>query len=133
MSDDPHSIVTEVELIVTQTFFYIVLFVLLKKTLIDKRGMLDSYERFNEDKLQIIAIYFAIIVFIALIMLSIHSYEFKHFVVPITFGIILCIIGMETRNVFRKGSGTFSSSPTSTILPTTSTGPSIFDDKGYDY
>lgn len=96
---DNHSFITESQLIISQTFFYVCLFIALKKTLIDKRGMMDSYSRFNEEKLQIGAIYFAIVVLIVLMMLSIHSYEFKHFVIPITFTIIGGIILYEIRRV----------------------------------
>lgn len=98
-----HNTSTEVLIIISQTVFFILLFLLLKNGLVDRRGMLSSKERINEDLFQILAIFLAIFVIIALFMIPIESYEYAHFVVPITFSIMLIIILWEFYVVFNGG------------------------------
>lgn len=90
-----HNTSTEVLIIISQTVFFVLLFLLLKNGLVDRRGMLSSKERINEEMFQIMAIFFAIFVIIALFMIPIESYEYAHFVVPITFSIMLMIVIWE--------------------------------------
>jgi hypothetical protein len=90
-----HNTSTEVLIIISQTVFFILLFLLLKNGLVDRRGMLSSKERINDEMFQIMAIFFAIFVIIALFMIPIESYEYAHFVVPITFCLMFIIVGWE--------------------------------------
>lgn len=90
-----HNTSTEILIIMSQTVFFVLLFLLLKNWLIDKRGMLGSKERINEELYQIIAIFFAILVIVGLFMIPIESYEYAHYVVPITYVVIILIIGWE--------------------------------------
>lgn len=90
-----HNTSTEVLIVISQTVFFVLLFLLLKNWLVDKRGMLGSKERINEELLQIIAIFFAIFVMVGLFMIPIESYEYAHYVVPITYCIMVLIIGWE--------------------------------------
>jgi hypothetical protein len=90
-----HTNATEFVIILSQSVFFVLLFLLMKKALIDSRGMMYDYNRIQEEKLQLGAIFFAIFVFIALLMVPLESYEFVHFVVPLTYIIIICIIVWE--------------------------------------
>ena len=108
-----HSNATEL-IIVSQTVFFVLLFLLMKSALIDRRGMMHSYDRIMEEKLQLCAIFFAMFVFLALLMIPMHSYEFIHFVVPLTYLIVCGIIFWEINTVYKK-KGTRSSALTRTF------------------
>lgn len=97
-----HSNATEFLIIVSQTVFFVLLFLLMKSALIDRRGMMHSYDRIMEEKLQLGAIFFSIFVFLALLMIPMHSYEFIHFVVPLTYIIVFGIIIWEINIVYKK-------------------------------
>lgn len=97
-----HSNATEFVIILSQTVFFVFLFLLMKSALIDRRGMMNSQERIMEEKLQIGAIFFAIFVFLGLLMIPMHSYEFVHYVVPITYIVIIGLIAWEINTVFKK-------------------------------
>lgn len=107
-----HTNATEGLIILSQTVFFVLLFFLMKSALIDRRGMMYSYERIQEEKLQLGAIFFAIFVFLGLLMIPLESYEFIHFVVPLTYLTIICYIGWE---IIQKRNGK------TTPLPSTST------------
>jgi len=90
-----HSLVTEVMIVVTQTAFYVILFLALKKTLVDSRRR--SYNRMKEDWMIHAAVYFAIFVLIVILMTPLHSYAFIHYIVPS----VLCICaGIVIRDVY---------------------------------
>lgn len=95
-----HNTSTEILLVVSSTVFYLLLFLMLKNGLVDKRGMLSSKERINEDMVQIMAIFFAIFVLIAILMIPIDSYEYAMFVVPITYVIMVSIVAWEIHGVY---------------------------------
>ena len=97
-----HNTSTEVLIIISQTVFFVLLFLLLKNGLVDRRGMLSSKERINDEMFQIMAIFFAIFVIIGLFMIPIESYEYAHFVVPITYVLMIIIVGWELYVVFGK-------------------------------
>lgn len=97
-----HSYATEFLIIVSQTVFFIMIFLVLKSALIDKRGMMYSYDRIMDEKLQLGAIFFAIFVFLALLMIPMHSYEFVHYVVPLTYLIIFGLLFWEFSVVYQK-------------------------------
>jgi uncharacterized membrane protein YsdA (DUF1294 family) len=99
-----HSNATEFVIILSQSVFFVFLFLLMKSALIDRRGMMNSQERIMEEKLQIGAIFFAIFVFLGLLMIPMHSYEFVHYVVPITYIVIIGLIAWEINTVFKKKS-----------------------------
>ena len=90
-----HTYATEFLIIMSQTVFFLLIFLILKHGLIDRRGMMHDYNRILEERLQLGAIFFAIIVFIALLMIPLESYEFGHFVIPITYIIIVGVIIWE--------------------------------------
>lgn len=90
-----HTNATEFLIITSQTVFFVLLFLLMKSALIDRRGMMYDYDRIQEEKLQLGAIFFAIFVFLAMLMIPLQSYEFVHFVVPITYMVICGIIVWE--------------------------------------
>lgn len=97
-----HTYATEFLIIVSQTVFFVLLFILMKSALIDRRGMMHSYERIQEEKLQLGALFFAIFVFIAIIMIPLESYEFVHFVIPITYFIIIALVLWEINAKYKN-------------------------------
>ena len=97
-----HNTSTEILIIVSQTVFFILLFLMLKHGLVDRRGMLSSKERINEDMFQIMAIFFAIFVIIGIFMIPIESYEYAHFILPITFCLMFLITGYEVYTVLNN-------------------------------
>lgn len=107
-----HNTSTEVLIIISQTVFFVLLFLLLKNGLVDRRGMLSSKERINDEMFQIMAIFFAIFVIIGLFMIPIESYEYANFVVPITYFIMIIIVTWELYVVFGKDKGTSSTTGT---------------------
>lgn len=97
-----HTHATEFLIILSQTVFFVLLFTLLKSALIDRRGMMHSYNRIQEEKLQLIAIYFAIFVFIALIMVPLESYENVHYVIPLVYFTITGMVIWEVHSVYKN-------------------------------
>lgn len=97
-----HTHATEFLIILSQTVFFVLLFLVLKNALVDRRGMMHSYERIQEERLQLVAIFFAIFVFVALVMLPLQSYEFVHYVVPIVYITIVGLIGWEVNGAYKK-------------------------------
>lgn len=97
-----HTNATEFLIIVSQTVFFVLLFLLMKSALIDRRGMMHSYDRIKEEKLQLGALFFAIFVFIAILMIPLESYEFVHFVIPLTYIVIIALIIWEINVAYKK-------------------------------
>ena len=95
-----HNTSTEVLIIVSQTVFFVLLFLLLKNGLIDRRGMLSSKERIKDEIFQIMAIFFAIFVIIAIFMIPIESYEYAHYIFPVSYLVMILILGWEFYIVF---------------------------------
>jgi hypothetical protein len=100
-----HNASTEALLIISSTVFYIVLFLIMKHGLVDKRGMLSSKARVRSDASQISAVFFTIFVLIALFMLPIDSYEYSHYVIPLTYIIMITVVGYEVYVLFSVGDG----------------------------
>lgn len=97
-----HTHATEFLIILSQTVFFVLLFILLKSALIDRRGMMYDSARIEEEKLQLMAIFFAIFVVIGILMIPLESYEFIHYVVPLTYFTMLSIIAYELYTVYKK-------------------------------
>lgn len=98
-----HNNSTEFLIIVSQTVFFVLLFLILKSALVDRRGMMHSKQRIVEERLQLIAIFFAIFVVVGIIMIPLESYEYAHFVIPITYMLMLSIVAFEMYMVFYNG------------------------------
>ena len=118
-----HTHATEFLIIVSQTVFFVLLFLLMKSALIDRRGMMHNYERIQDEKLQLGAIFFAIFVLLGILMIPLESYEFVHYVIPLTYFIVIGLIIWEINVVYKKRG---------TTLPVSSTNHSTvakpFDD-----
>ena len=104
-----HNTSTEFLIIISQTVFFVLLFLMLKNGLIDRRGMMYSKQRVKEEMLQLCAIFFAIFVILGIIMIPLNSYEYAHFVIPITYIIMVSLICWELYVVFNKEEGRDSS------------------------
>lgn len=109
-----HNNSTEFLIIVSQTVFFVLLFLMLKSALVDRRGMMYNKQRIMEERLQLVAIFFSIFVVVGIVMIPLESYEYAHFVVPITYVVMMCIVGYELYVVFNKdGVGSSSSNGSS--------------------
>ena len=87
-SENKHSKATEALIVVSQTVFFIVLFVFIKSYLLDNFGIMNDEESLKKNALQIGAIYFSIIVFISVIMIPLYHYEYAIIVI---IGVIISI------------------------------------------
>lgn len=92
-----HSFATETLIIFSQSLLFIFLFVILKIGLIDRRGMMADVESATENIFQIVAIFFAILVFILIVMLPMHTYEYYHYVAFLSFLVIFAVIVYDCR------------------------------------
>jgi hypothetical protein len=93
------NLTTEILIIVSQTTFFVLLFLMLKRELIDKREMMSTREKLCENLLQILAIYFAIICLVVLIMLPLEGYDYGKIVVLLSLGLIIAISAYNFRVV----------------------------------
>lgn len=100
-----HNTSTEFLIIISQTVFFVLLFLMLKNGLVDRRGMMYSKQRVKEEMLQLCAIFFAIFVIVGIIMIPLESYEYAHFVIPITYIIMVSLVGWELYVVFNREDG----------------------------
>lgn len=107
-----HDTSTEFLLITSSTLFYILIFLILKNSLVDKKGMLSSKERIKDDALQITALFCTIFALLgALMTFTIDSYQYSHVVIPLTYFIMLSVIGYEMFVVF------YDNTPLVTTIP----------------
>jgi hypothetical protein len=100
-----HKLVTEILIVVSQTIFYVFLFFLIKNGLVDRQKMMHSKESLRDNGPQLFAIYFAIFVFIALLMIPLDSYEFATYVVLLTYSIMMIVIAYEVYKLYRPSVG----------------------------
>lgn len=96
----PHNVSTEILIIISQTVFYTLLFLMLKSALVDKRGMMSGKEQLKENAFQLVAIFFAIYVFIGLLMIPLDSYYYAKWVVICTYSVITCVLIYEINKVY---------------------------------
>ena len=80
-------------IVVTQTAFYVILFVAMKTALVDRRRV--SYRKMKEDWMLHAAAYFAMFVLIIIFMTPLHSYAFIHYIVPMVLTICVGIVGRD--------------------------------------
>lgn len=95
-----HSISTELLIVISQTVFFILLFLSLKYSIIDRYGWMDSKEQIQKNLLPIIAIYFAILTIISVIMIPLQYYEYGHIVLITTIISIFFTFAYELRKVY---------------------------------
>lgn len=100
MSTHVHSYATEALLVISQTCFFVFLFIFLKRTLLDNRGMMSTKNNFKENGPQIGAILFAILVLIALMMIPLQNYEYAEAVVISTVLIMFLVVARDIVIVF---------------------------------
>lgn len=92
VNQQPHGKSTEALIVVSQTVFFIVLFIIVKSYLLDGFGIMNSPEALKKNALQIAAIYFAIIVTISLVMIPLYHYEYAILVIiGVVVGVSFCI------------------------------------------
>lgn len=94
-----HSHATEALMIISQTFFLVFLFIFLKKTLVDNRGMMANRTRMRKNAFQLVAIFFAIIVFLGLLTIPLMNYEYAEIVLIFTLASIGVIISADLKRL----------------------------------
>jgi hypothetical protein len=127
-----HSHATEGLIVVSQTVFFVFLFIFLKKSLIDNRGMMSSRSQLNENSLQLVAIFFAIFVFLGVLMLPLIHYEYAEVVVILTASVVAVLVAHDLRKILKddnvtaprqSGPRKLSRQPTQPSQPSPSPGP----------
>ena len=86
-------------MIISQTFFLVFLFIFLKKTLVDNRGMMANRTRTRKNAFQLVAIFFAIIVFLGLLTIPLMNYEYAEIVLIFTLASIGVIISADLKRL----------------------------------
>lgn len=86
-------------MIISQTFFLVFLFIFLKKTLVDNRGMMANRTRMRKNAFQLVAIFFAIIVFLGLLTIPLMNYEYAEIVLIFTLASIGVIISADLKRL----------------------------------
>lgn len=97
---------TEGLIIVSQSVFFIVLFLIVKSYLLDNFGVMDNAETLRKNAVQVGAIYFAIIVFISFIMIPLYHYEYAVVVICGVLIGVAVVIHSDVQKTLKKKSGT---------------------------
>ncbi|GBG32370.1 Hypothetical Protein FCC1311_085952 [Hondaea fermentalgiana] len=79
------------------TTFYLLLFVVLKRVLVDQHGMMSSREALRRNRVQLAAIYFAIFTLVVILLLPLHSYEYVDVVAASTLVVAAGLLIREVR------------------------------------
>ena len=94
---------TEGLIIISQTVFFLVLFTLMKSFLLER--LMNNPNDFQNNTMQIVAIYFSIVVFITLLMTPMYHYKYAVVVVSLIGTGIVFIIYRDVRNVWANDDG----------------------------
>lgn len=99
-----HTHATEALIIISQTFFLVFLFLFLKKTLVDNRKMMANRRLMQKNSLQLLSIYFSILVLLFLITIPLWNYKYFEVVAVFVFLIIAFILGHDIKRIM-EGKG----------------------------
>ena len=94
-----HTIAAEILIVVSQTTFFIMFFLILKHGIIDKNELMTSLTKAKENVIQLSAVYFAILTIIGLVMIPLQSYEYGHIVLVCTIISIVLIFIFEFKKL----------------------------------
>lgn len=97
-----HSHATEALIIISQTFFLVFLFVFLKKSLVDNRKMMANRRVMRKNALQLAAIFFSIIVLLALLTIPLWNYAYAEIVMLF---VLVSIAGILIHDIKRVTEG----------------------------
>lgn len=122
MGSGQHSHATEALIVISQTFFLVFLFVFLKKTLIDNRGMMTNRKKVRENAPLLVVIFFAILALLGILLIPLRHYKYAELVMLFTLFAIVAIVTHDLKRVFGPASEGLSTS-TSTPPLTTSSSP----------
>lgn len=98
-----HTLAAEILIVLSQTIFFVFLFLILKYGIIDRQGWMDDREKVKNNIIPLGAIFFAILTLIGVIMIPLQSYEYGHIVLICT---IICIFFLCTYEIKRIYYGT---------------------------
>ena len=99
-----HTHSTEALIIISQTFFLVFLFVFLKKTLVDNRKMMANRRLMKKNALQLVAIFFSIIVLLGLLTIPLWHYKYAEIVMIFVLAAIAAILGHDIKRIM-EGQG----------------------------
>ena len=95
-----HNISTEVLIVTSQVVFFVLPFLILKNALIDRRNLLADYNSMVDNAPIIAALYFAIFMFVSLLMFLTESYAYAFYVVTIALVLMVGIAGYDVFNAW---------------------------------
>lgn len=95
-----HTWATEALIVLSQTFFFIMLFLTMKYGIIERQGWLENREKAKEHLIPLITIYIAILGIIGIIMIPLQNYEYGHVVLLTTMISISVIFAYEFRKLY---------------------------------
>lgn len=119
MGSGQHSHATEALIVISQTFFLVFLFVFLKKTLIDNRGMMTNRKKVRENAPLLLVIFFAILALLGILLIPLRHYKYAELVMLFTLFAIVAIVTHDLKKVFGPASETSTPPPTTSSSPTT--------------
>lgn len=99
-----HTHATEGLIIISQTFFLVFLFVFLKKTLVDNRKMMANRRLMRKNALQLVSIFFSIIVLLSLLTIPLWNYKYAEIVMIFVLATIAAILGHDIKRIM-EGQG----------------------------
>lgn len=99
-----HTHSTEALIIISQTFFLVFLFVFLKKTLVDNRKMMANRRLMRKNALQLVSIFFSIIVLLSLLTIPLWNYKYAEIVMIFVLATIAAILGHDIKRIM-EGQG----------------------------
>jgi len=99
-----HTHATEALIIISQTFFLVFLFLFLKKTLVDNRKMMANRRLMQKNSLQLVSIFFSILVLLFLITIPLWNYKYSEIVAVFVLAIIAAILGHDIKRIL-EGQG----------------------------
>lgn len=111
---------TEGLIIVSQSVFFIVLFLIVKSYLLDNFGVMDNAETLKKNAVQVGAIYFAIIVFISFVMIPLYHYEYAIVVICGVLIGVAVVIHSDVQKTLKKQAGVSGIPPAKTVKQTSS-------------
>ncbi len=94
-----HTHATEALIIISQTFFLVFLFLFLKKTLVDNRKMMANRRLMQKNSLQLVSIFFSILVLLFLITIPLWNYKYSEIVAVFVLAIIAAILGHDIKRI----------------------------------
>lgn len=95
-----HTVATELLIVISQTVFFVFLFLILKYGIVDRQGWMEDKDKVKENIIPLTAVFFAILTIISVIMIPLQYYEYGHVVLITTMISIFLIFLYEFRKLY---------------------------------